>query len=60
MIVLGCSCTSCTDLKNKVAGLFGSDTSETEASVDESDKAFETKKLSFVKKCGDVKGYKSD
>ena len=59
MIVLGCSCTSCTDLKNKVAGLFGSDTSETEASVDESDKAFETKKLSFVKKCGDVKGYKS-
>ena len=59
MVVLGCSCISCTELKNKMAGLFGSDASETEASVDESDKAFETKKISITKKCGDVKGYKS-
>lgn len=59
MVVLGCSCISCTQLKNKMAGLLGSVASESEVSADASDKAFETEKISVVKKCGDVKGYKS-
>ncbi len=58
-LTLGCSCVSCTQIKTKVAGLFGSATTESESSADGADKAFATKKLSIVKKCADSKGYKA-
>ena len=56
---LGCSCISCTELKTKVSGLFSSENAEANADADGTDKAFETKQLSIVKKCGESNGYSS-
>ena len=58
-LTLGFSCVSCTQIKTKVAGLFGSATTESESSADEADKAFATKKLSILKKCADSNGHKA-
>ena len=56
---LGCSCISCTELKTKVSGLFSAESTEANADTDGTDKAFETKQLSIVKKCGEYNGYSS-
>jgi hypothetical protein len=42
-----------------VSGLFSSENAEANADADGTDKAFETKQLSIVKKCGESNGYSS-
>lgn len=58
-LAMGCTITSCTQMKAKIAGLFSADRTEANADADGTDKAFETKQLSIVKKCGEYNGYSS-
>lgn len=58
-LAMGCTITSCTQMKAKIAGLFSAESTEANADTDGTDKAFETKQLSIVKKCGEYNGYSS-
>ena len=58
-LAMGCTITSCTQMKAKIAGLFSAESTEANADTDGTDKAFDTKHLSIVKKCGEYNGYSS-
>lgn len=58
-LLMGCSFSSCTQLRAKMAGLLSAETAQADANSDGMDKEFETRKLSIVKKCGESAGYTS-